>query len=252
MARWCDPEDVVRQGPCASYDGDPGDLLPLIDAASEVLFVRSGRQFGTRSVTVRPWLECHRSWGAARHSGGHSPAAPPFTYSPDRRHLTLGIGPLVDVTLVQVDGVTLTEGTDWEVQEATWLVRLPDGTTARSWPSSQRLDLPATEDGTFAVTALVGTPVPQSGVSAAAELACKLSTFFDPCADPGNTTAKNRQGTSYELVSFAEALVNGSVGGLPQVDLFLGTFNPNRLPAPPRVLWPKVVHTRRVDTNQAS
>lgn len=263
MARWASTADVLAQAACADYvtdGGTTGDLNQYIDAASEVLFVRSGRQFGTRTVTVRPCRSCSCGHDSARRrigeQGWSTPAwssASCCTCGPEQ--LTLGLGAIIDVVTVKIDGVTLTEGVDFRLDEGTYLVRLPAAgtTTKRTWPTWQRIDLADTEDDTFSVTVLLGPAVPQMGVLAAAELACKLSGMVeDSCTDPPNATAKTRQGVSYDLVSFAEALVNGSLGGLPLCDLFLGTFNPHKLARRARVLFPPVCVPRRTDVDGPS
>ena len=260
--RWCTPGDVIDQPACSGFDGDPGDLLPFIDAASEILFARSGRQFGTRSITVRPY-RCNCSYDRATRTpawdqgwsfrGGWPgcTSCGGSTYAVDASSVFLGVGALVDVTQVKVDGDVLTEGVDFRVDEATWLVRLPDGDNRRLWPSDQRLDMADTEDGTWSVSALVGTPVPQIGVLAAAELACELSRAGqDSCSLSPRVQQTEAQGITTEYI--VAALNDGESIGLPLCDMFIATYNPAKQQARARVLFPVPSGVRRTDTNQAS
>lgn len=255
MTPWADEADL---------NCTPTDPASVLEAATEVLWVRSGRQFGTRRVTVRPCVGvagCQgrnfSSWGAAAsgHHGWCLSQSSPTTCqcNAGASEINLGIGPLLDVQTVKVDGTEVLDA-DREVQESTWLVYLADPVTGnpRAWPTRQRLDLPDTAEGTFSITALVGVPVPELGRLATLELACKLAELEPSgcgadCA-PDNATQMTKDGVTYEMISVAEALVNSHEFPLPLVMAFIDTYNPKRLQRRARVLFPPPKIPRRVDS----
>lgn len=259
MEAWASAAEVLASCP----DADDEAVPAAVEAATEVLWMRSGRFLGTRLVTVRPcarpdhswtgtwdpswgtavtwgqgWCHCRQSSASCRCGAGPS-------------EIRLGIGPLLDVTRVMVDGVEVLDA-DRQVQESEWLVYLADADgRPRYWPTRHnRLDLPDTEVGTFSVTARVGTPVPRIGKLAAIELACSLLAETGGCTDcgpPKNASTVTKDGVTYELISLAEALVNSDSFPLPQVQAFLSSVNPQKLQRRARVLWPPLGRPRRVD-----
>lgn len=253
MTAWATAADVRAQPGCV---GAAGSLTDEIEAASDVLFIRSGRQFTSRIVTVRPCADpCAPgwvwSWGTTTSRapgwclGCSSSSACSCGEGPAR--LELGLGPLRNVVQVRVDGVALVAGTDYRVDELTWLVRLG----GKVWPAVQDLTLAASEPGTFEVTALVGDPVPRLGVLAAAELACELHRLGDEgCRLDPRVVSVQRQGLSFEVVGLVDALERGSLG-LPLVDLFLSTYNPAKVQRRARMVWPPG-RPRRTDTDGPS
>lgn len=230
---------------------------PYLAAATDALWVRSGRQFGQRILTLRPCAAQHvgdagrwnpswgriAPWGAGwcRCGGGGC------SCDAGASEIELGLGEF-GVLAVRVDGDVISDA-DYEVQEGRWLVYLADTDgQRRTWPTFQRLDRPDTEEGTWSIRAVAGTPVPQLGVFACAELACELSLLgTDECRLDPRTVSEVRRGLSFEFLGLSEALANGSTG-LPLVDLFCSTYNPRRLPRRSRVLWPPQPHHRRTDT----
>lgn len=241
----------------ADLECAPSDPTSVLTAATEVLWVRSGRQFGLRNVTVRPCVpaaDCRNlsSWGAAAsvHHGWCLGGSPSTTCSCNlgASAIRLGVGPLVDVQRVMVDGVEVLNA-DREVQEQEWLVYLADTNgQPRYWPTTQRLDLADTEVGTFSVTATVGVAVPELGRLATLELACKLDELADDSCAPDNARGMVKDGVSYELISVAEALVNAHEIPLPLTMAFIDTYNPKRMQRRSRVLFPPPPSSRRVDS----
>lgn len=255
MSAWCTPAEVRLQSGCAGSDISDADLGPFINASSAVLFARSGRQYGTRTITLRPCGQSAGdagppSWGRVGRNQGwfccdRSPRRCSCTDGPEQ--LDLGVGAIQTVLEILVDGVALVEGVDFRVDEARWLVRLPDGDQRRSWPTSQRIDLPDTEEGTSSFTVTVGTGPPEVGRMAAAELACELSRLgTDDCRLSPRVTNVDRKGITFELTGIVEALQVGVIG-LPLCDLFLSTYNPAKLQRRGRVVFPPPSQPRRVD-----
>lgn len=258
MSAWCSHADVMRQGGCRDSALTEAETAPFIDAASEVLFIRSGRQYGVRTVKVRPengrcsGLLPTRADFALRQGWCSCGLGSRRCRCDDPSSLFLGLGAVQSVTEVRIDGVAIS-ASEYRVDEATWLVRLPDADGSRQvWPTFQRIDLDDDETGTWSVTLQVGTGVPEMGRQAAAELACQYSmagSGDDDCALSPRMRDVVRDGISFGVLmpGVAEALAAGNIG-LPLCDLFLSTVNPKGLRRRGRVLFPPpVTPPRRVD-----
>lgn len=256
MTAWATPADVERHAGCRDSNLTDAEWAPFIDAASEVLFIRSGRQYGTRTITVRPEQGCSvtlptRGSVALRQGWCSCGLSPRRCRCDDPSSLYLGVGAIQSVSAIVIDGIAISPS-EYRVDEATWIVRLPDGDRRQTWPTYQRLDLDDTEEGTWSVTVEVGTGVPGMGLLAAAELSCELSKLFsgsDDCQLSSRVSNVVRDGISFDvqMAGVLEALLVGRVG-LPMCDLFLDTVNPKGLRRRGRVLFPPpATPPRRVD-----
>lgn len=195
--------------------GDSVDLASVCRVASEILFVLSGKQFGVRTETVRPY-------GGAPWCGWAT-----MTAGQEPDWLTLKT-PVRRVHAVKIGGVTL-DAADYTVYDNAKLVRTAADGHRSSWPVSQRLGAPDTEPDTFAVTFSWGKDVPEAGRVAAAAFACELAKYINrdsACLLPQNTVSVNRRGVSQTLVDPAK-LLKAMRTGLYLVDLWLTTVNPN-------------------------
>lgn len=136
--------------------------------------------------------------------------------------------PIREVTEVKIDGDIL-DPSLYEIRDHRWLRRLPDSDGDNpGWPCCATQDLPDTEDDTFYVTFTVGTPVPDSGVIAAAALACelvKLCTGDATCLLPKRAVSASRQGVSIQLGALSDLFARKSTG-IYEVDLFLAMYAP--------------------------
>lgn len=266
---WATQADLCT--PCDDYSVDSGLMDTYLTVASEILYALSGRQFpGECSETVRP---------CTRRSYASFPFLKPVNISgrwefpiaacscnlPDNcgcgelRSIRLGRWPIVEVTEVKVDGAVL-DPTLYRVDEDEYLVRLRDADDSNpGWPCCQDLTRADTEDDTFSVTFTYGRNPPQSGIQAAAVLACELYRACDPeafegeCRLPANVIQVARQGVTV-LVNSAVNLFVPKKGqpvrvGLVEVDLFLASTNPHGLSSPMVVLSPDLPpEGRRVGT----
>lgn len=223
-APWATEDDMCA--PCAEdYDSELAALLPgALQAASDLLYVRSGHQFpGLCTTTVRP----------AGHEDCAEPGGRWQTPGWSRRvsEIVLGSRPLVQIIQVVIDGAVL-DPSEYEVQGGKYLVRRADADGHRqSWPNVQRFDLPDTEVGTWSVTYVAGREPPLMGVTAAAVLACELALACLPandkrkCRIPRNVQAITRNGIT--IVMAPSDFLSKNKIGIWEVDLFLGTYNPN-------------------------
>jgi hypothetical protein len=262
-ASWCSGADLLAM---------PGGILTdaalateMAAVASELLYVASGRQFTgvTGPVNVRPvsrpidqdqrfigWGGYNASWGSC--TGGMTAQGPFSHYGcTNPPEVDLGAYPVIGSSLVVVvDGVTI-PANEYELQDFRVLKRmLPNASatpTDRSgWPTCQRLTLPSTEPGTFAVTYSYGVTPPVSGVRAAKRLGYELALveLNKPTLLPLRATTVARQGVTIVRADIAQLLAKGQTG-IPVIDLFIQNFNPSGAKMPTEVFSPDVGRPRR-------
>jgi len=228
--------------PVTSY-GASGQATQI---ATEILYALSGRQFGLCSRTVRP---CRAScfgdvWPSPDWwNGGTGYQYPqPTLIQGQWYNLTCGDctsgcscstvseavlpGPVYDITEVKVDGVVL-DPSAYRLDDWRLLVRV-DGS---SWPLCNDLNLADTEENTWSVTFRTGVPVPPLGQLACSELATEIAKFIscdDSCKLPKPMQSITRQGISVTFLDPNEVFADGRIG-LYFCDLFIQTYNPNKL-----------------------
>lgn len=218
-------------------DTAPSDDLTL--AASEILYMLSGRQYGGLcQETVRP---C---------SGGSSaPYFWPYPTYPVLQggtwfnigcgchvsydcgckgfpQVDLGRSDIREIFNVNIDGASISASA-YRLDEGRWLVR----TDGNQWPCCQDLGKDIGETGTWYVELEYGLNPPVSGQLAAGKLACELQKACDgdeDCALPSRVTSVVRQGITFAVLDPQDFLTEGRTG-LYEVDLFLGAVNPNGL-----------------------
>lgn len=257
-ADWAVEGDLCS--PCDDYELDAAIVADALQSASEILFHLSGRQFsGECEETVRP---CSRWTKEVRYGQVRPPASfvgqveelgvprivcrcqsGPACGCSRLDEITLGGRPIRDISEVRVDGAVLDDSL-YRVDDYSRLVRLddPDGTNP-GWPCCQDLAAdPATDDDTFQVTFTYGQDPPQSGVTAAAVLACEFILACSPetlnqCRLPRKVVQVVRQGVTISKVDPTDILQSGRTG-LLEVDLFLQSVNPNNLQRRARVISP--------------
>lgn len=249
---WCEPLPITT----AAVSGD------AIQAATEILWAKSGRQFDACEITLRP---CRRDcfegvWGGTWNEWG---TGWPYPYNYAGQWFNLGCGgcpgscsctvlhtvelPMMvgAITEVRVDGVVLPE-TAYRVYDHRTIVR----TDGEAWPLCNDLNLDDTEVGTWSITYVAGTAVPTSGRMALGELARELALACvgAACKLPSPVQQLVRQGVSLTFLDPNEMFADGKIG-LYRSDLFISTFNPGGIPAravavdvdgpsPRRQTWP--------------
>jgi hypothetical protein len=238
---WVDPSAITVPS------GSTVDPAAVAAAATQILYLLSGRRYGVRQGTVRP----HRMVQEFLTLGEMPvPTGWPFgvgitgapMYRMDERTIVLD-APAV-VSAVKIDGLTLVAGQDWELYDGRLLVRMvSQGGASIGWPLDQRLDLPDTAQGTWSITYQSGTPVPPGGKLAAKALADDLMRLLTPgvaCALPDRAMTVSRQGVTINVGTFKELLDAGRTG-IYAVDLWLGAVNPNGRRRRPRIAGPESV-----------
>lgn len=226
---------------CEGFLDDTTDAQDAaIRAATEILYEASGGRYPGECgpVTVRPCNQGCSCWGPWSDGLG-------FTWDPTRARwacggkacgcsptsdVVLAGVPIREITEVLIDGVPLDED-EYALMEPNRLVRLRDVTEPRRrlvWPGCQTMDLPETEEGTFAITYTYGADPPQAGRTAAMALACEIwracPTGSGECALPANVSQVVREGLTIESVAFvAEAIKTGRTG-IAAIDSFIGLF----------------------------
>lgn len=271
---WCDPAAIrVRPG-CGTLDEKL--LLGAARVASELLYGMTGRQFAGRiqaytrpnarpsNVDWRSWGQMggfgwYGSWGTCSYAygtgygaaslaawGAHNcQVAPP--------EVELGGYPVISVDTVLIDGVTIPPE-EYRVDDYKVLVRVrPTAssmpTEKTGWPVCQRLDLPDTEPGTFAVTFTYGTPPPAGGKEAAISLAAELALIWGGADDslirlPQRITQVVRQGETLTIADKQDFLDKNRTG-LPDVDMWIKSVNPAGMQRGAQVWSPDLGRARR-------
>jgi hypothetical protein len=236
-ATWVDVETIA--GCCPVTDAN--ELEVWAQVATDVLHALSGERYlAGCAKTVRP---CHVG-GACCGSCWLLDG----TGSCSCRDVEVWLDEDVErVTSVKVYGEEVAAST-YRLDPGGYLVRT---TTAdkdnEGWPTCQRVDLPATETGTFEVAYVQPFTVPEMGVRAAANLACELakSCVGQDCNLPERITSLVSQGVTMAVLDPQQFLDQGRTG-LYLPDLFLAAANPHKLAQRPSVISPDFRPPRRI------
>lgn len=249
--------------PCLG-DGTPVSqsiIDSAILSASQLVWAMTGRQFGCCEATIRPcrkacaddccipsdfgdvshpWYPVHQANGTWTNL---SCACTDQCSCVNLSEVNLPT-PICSISQVVIDGIVIDPAT-YRVDNFRKLVRLGSAT----WPTCNDLTKPDTEVGTWSVTLIYGTPVPELAKLAASEMACEIikSCVGKPCKLPQRLQSISRQGVSATFLDPMDFLDKG-LTGLYFVDLAARTFNPNRLMRRPRVFSPESLNKWRVTT----
>ena len=214
-------------------------LQDSIDSATQMLYMLSGQQFkGICQDTIRPCGELCCLCGSKK-------AFSCSCYG--MQEVALGVWPIVEIVQVIEDGV-VTPPTEYRVDDYRVLVRVstPPEYTPDPWPTCQFMDRELTEPGTFGVEVRYGLRPPLPGQSAARDLASQFARacMSAECDLPTRAATVARRGITFQLNNLDELQATDFVG-IPSVDLFLKTYNPNRLRVPSRVWSPDLPNAHR-------
>lgn len=223
----------------------------IVQQATEILFQLSGMRFpGLRTDHFRP----HRLCNACRCDIGYwssdwsgvggwwdriFPEGWGCTCSASNE-LVLPGAPVASITQITVDGVVLDPDT-YALYNGRRLVRLqdPDTGAVLGWPCCQSLAVPVTAPGTWEVVYQHGSVPPISGISAAYALSIELGLVYsgDKSRLPQRTQSATRNGVTINIAETVNLLKDGKLG-FWEIDLFLSSFNPNRISRRARVFSP--------------
>ena len=243
-------------GPCASWEplwcvdlptGSEAISGHMVRAATELLWAKTGMQFDACQLTVRP---CRRdcfgqSWPFDQSWWEINTWPRPVFFNGNWYNITCGNcgdncscsrveevllpGPISSIDQVKVDGVVLTAGVDYRLDDWRKLIRLDGGI----WPICNDLNLADSEVGTWSVTATWGTAVPTLGRLAVGELALQFiyaCLGMDCCVLPQTVQQLTRQGVSIEFLDPQMVFESNRIG-LQMSDMFISTYNPDSLRA---------------------
>lgn len=222
-------------------------------AAADILWVASGRQFGTCQVTIRPcgprclpgwpfidaWDLVSNPgipsvggslwWGMTACGCDRDPCSCTRTETLRLWHSNVNA-----VTEVVIDGVTLDPANYRLARDRRgWKLLRLDG---EAWPACQDDNVANGELGSWSISYRFGIPVPAAGQLATGELACEIAKAIcgdDQCALPARVRSISRAGAQIAFVDPMDFLADGRTG-LYLVDLWINTVNPNRLQRRPR------------------
>lgn len=208
-------------GCVSDSDPDDADLDELIDMASDALSILSGgKVYGRTTVKSYPTRTldfCACSCGCGL----------------DGIQLN---GPDPVVTEVKIDGVAL-DPADYELhsgRDGRWhLVRVATGERPNTWPSTQSMWRPDTEDDTFSITWTYGVHIDWIIERAAIELVCDFAAddITKSNALPQGTATANLGGVSVGVnarLTLSERMERLQAGDLgPAVTRFMSVYAPN-------------------------
>jgi hypothetical protein len=278
---WTTSEDAASW--CSEDIGsDFEELDQFVIAASNVLMRLSGNTIkGVCERVDRP-CDANRGCGFQVLARGHI-IAPDFPWTFNNyfwwsgdgigcgcRHtprVKLGAYPVREIIEVLIDGVAI-DPSEYRLDGWQFLTRLRDDDgNVRLWPRCQIIDLDDDQDGTFSVRYTFGEVPPQDAVLAANELACEmfktLPSVPGECRLPSGVSSITRQGVTVNFGSFRTwaftpaSAARGQHGagwhtGLPLVDAFLNSFNPNGLRRRPMIWSPDESYPETVGTVMGS
>lgn len=248
-------------------------------AASELLYERSGRVFTGECgpVTIRPVsrptdADTRSGITALAGTGWFSASGMASGYGTSNPGVMVHYGsvepptiilphPVTEIVSVLIDGVTIPGPYDpatglgeWELRDFRELVRIRptaafSPTERWGWPTSQILDLPDSQEGTFSITFTFGQPPPMLGQLAALKLAeyLALPQLGDTTHYPRRVKQVARQGVTTQTADASDMLAAGQTG-IYEVDLFLLAVNPKKLDRQATVWSPDVGRARRQAT----
>lgn len=243
-------------GPCGDWSPIWCEELPVTSAAisgiavtmaTEILWAKSGRQFDSCSLTLRPCRkDCYGgSWpfgGSWLMYGDQWPY--PYNYAGQWFNAGCGGCPgdcsctvlhkvelpmyVSSITQIKIDGAVLAPSA-YKIMDYRTLLRV-DGS---EWPRCNDLNLADTELNTWSIELVVGTTVPTLGRYAVGELAREIALA---CAGDSNCKLNpavqqvTRQGITMQFLDPNAMFADGKIG-LYWSDLFISTYNPGGIAA---------------------
>lgn len=242
----CEPWPLAATG-CPAPSGSPEVVAQAQWAASEVLWSKSGYQYGTCQTTVRPCSDrCADGGRGGPWWDGVSWPSSVFgwwrTGCGDCRAGCCGCTAASTVVLPQVASAVTEVIVDGAVVPPDAYVlyngRLLVRTDGEAWPLCQDWTVPVSGVGAWSVTMSVGWPVPVLGTMAVSALAKVYADWCTTgvCRLPAYTTGVTRQGVAQQFPSVKE-LREMNLTGVTLVDQFLDSVNPDGIKGSGAWVW---------------
>lgn len=266
---WCTEEDLPERRLAGVQDVDQAFM---ICAATDLLYVLSGRQFRSGRSVVRPtqiqssyayqsFLYPYSSmsgygeaWGFAGGWAWGQIGAGWWQNGQDLSELVLQ-GPVTKINSVIVNGSPLggwpPTNPNFSLYDGRRLVlNVGSGATGVAWPWNQQLQLPLSESGTFAVDYEWGRGPGPMGKVACIELAVQLCLAMSGDLDaklPARVLSVSTEGVSV-AVGDPLTYIREDLTGLPLCDMFLNAANPAKLRRRSVILSPQTVMGREMQS----
>lgn len=249
---WCTENDLPARRLAQIQDIDQAFM---IGAATELLYILSGRQFRTGRSIVRPsainssygtqsYLYPYSSmsgygaaWGFAAGWSWTAVGMGWWQNGQDLAELELQ-GPVTRINNVYVDGQNLggwpPTNPNFTLYDRKRLVRnvnQGDQSATSAWPWNQQLQLPLTESGTFAIDYEWGRGPGPMGKLACIELTVQLCLALSGDVEsqlPARVLTVATEGVSM-AVGDPLSYIREDLTGLPVCDMFLNAKNPAKL-----------------------
>jgi hypothetical protein len=271
---WTTP-DAVRS---AVTGIDPNaDLTEWIEAASQVLYALTGRQYkGLCRATIRPG---HKScscggmcsahlfgwpflgaWGYGPYGLGGGYFGPyglnmlyrgqegPQNILLCASEIDLG-HEARSVESIKIDGTEI-DPTTWRLDPLGKLIRQPDSAGNRLvWPCCTRVDVPSGGIGTFEVTYVYGVDPPTDVVMAVNVMAGQFWLALNQpsqCKLPAHMQTMTRQGVTATFITDTTVYLSKGFTGIAVIDQIIAAHNPNHLFRRAKVLDIDVMSNRRM------
>lgn len=221
---WPVPVDDTCVNGCTIPDGTDPDLLEAASVlAGTILRTLSGNRVGTCTDTLRPLSECGVCRGYCRCGSG------------DRIRVLSAAGPVIEVTEVTVDGVTVDETAYRFYPSSQLLYRVPPDV----WPTRDVKWADCGDPDTMCVEVLVGSVPDAWALSVHAELTCELlkSCTGVACRIPRNATSVTGQGVTISLSATELKQFIPSVAG------WVAAVNPANATQPTKLYSPDTAGT---------
>ncbi len=210
--------DELRQFCGDAESLDDVTLTLICGAATEMLYYASGQQFGLRTSSFRPCIQCYCN--LKHRCRCRVPQIDCGNLFPVNNIISVHFNglsqPVADFHIDAYRYIVRNDGEEFPRENVIW-----DHATA-----AQDADGYAP----FEIAVGYGYTHPRLADIAVRAMACELTGAFagSTCALPDRVVSYTRQGVSAQVTS-PQDLLNGGSSGVYAVDLFIKTYNPNKL-----------------------
>jgi hypothetical protein len=234
---------------------DPAMKAQAVRWATDVMFAKTGRQFGPCEITVRPCMERQCDILGLYGAAWSGSLWQPYILDGVWRNCFCGsmcscrprcqvrlAGPVQSITEVTISGIVVPDDS-YRVDDFQWLVR----ENGECWPDCANMDNSSGGEGVWEVTYMRGSLVPLSVLDATAILACeyvKRCKSDASCRLSSRVVAMSRQGTDFQFVP-PDEMIKLNLTGIAEVDDIIIAFNPAALRFRPQVFSQAIRYPRQ-------